>query len=66
MINLKHLRKKSGLTQKALAEIIGVTSKTVHNRETGRTKNLRLYHSSILVETLECNLKDLKEMEELK
>lgn len=54
------LRNKSGLTQKQVAESLGLTVQTISNWETGlRVPRLTPKQVLILCKTLQCSLEDL-------
>lgn len=57
---LARIRERSGLTQKQLADAIGVTVQTISNWETGiRKPRLYLEETSSLCEALSCTLDEL-------
>lgn len=54
------LRNKSGLTQKQVADSLGLTVQTISNWETGtRVPRLTPDQTLILCKTLQCSLEDL-------
>lgn len=54
------LRNKSGLTQKQVADSLGLTVQTISNWETGlRVPRLTPKQVLILCKTLQCSLEDL-------
>jgi transcriptional regulator with XRE-family HTH domain len=55
------LREKAGLTQAQLAVLIGVTSNTIQNWETGKSGVEQIERFLKLCEVLGCNLNDLIE-----
>jgi transcriptional regulator with XRE-family HTH domain len=55
---IKKMRKKCGLTQKELADAIGVTQKDVSRWETG-VYNPKVDKLLLIAEALSCDLKDL-------
>lgn len=55
-LNISHLRKKAGLTQGELAEILGVSVRTVHNYENGKGLDPSLLE--FLSVLFKCNLTD--------
>jgi len=62
-LNIAALRKKTGLTQRQLAEKLGVTPDTIANWERGR---VNLWHIEIFVKLCEifnCSHKELVELE---
>ena len=61
--NLKYLRKRKGfdLTQKELAEAIGVTVVTIYQIENGRGANIRT--AKKLADYFSCNIEDLFDWE---
>ncbi len=58
MINLKLARVKKGLTQRALAELIGVSVATINRIETGK-QVLRVDMLNKLADTLEIPVNEL-------
>ncbi|MBE9125414.1 MULTISPECIES: helix-turn-helix transcriptional regulator [unclassified Coleofasciculus] len=60
---LKKLREQSGLSQAALAKLVGVTGKTVSNWERGVTPaNLTLYQMKDLCSALGVTLEEFTEL----
>ena len=54
------LRKKVGITQKELAEALGVTDHTIRNWEKGREEpRLFIWQVKAMCELLQCSLDDL-------
>ncbi|ULP29975.1 MULTISPECIES: helix-turn-helix transcriptional regulator [Leptolyngbya] len=54
------LRKKAGVTQKAVADALGVTDHTVRNWEKGREEpRLFIWQVKALCDLLQCELGDL-------
>lgn len=54
------LRKKAGVTQKQLAQVLGVSDQTIRNWEKGREEpRLFLWQVKALCDTLNCSLDDL-------
>lgn len=59
-LTLKQLREKAGLSQEALARLLGVSSKTVSNWERGMSvASLTVPQMKILCEALSVELKEL-------
>jgi DNA-binding XRE family transcriptional regulator len=57
---LVQLRENAGLTQEALAQVLGVTDHTVRNWEKGRAEpKLTIKQMKALCQALQCNLSDL-------
>ncbi|MCR8746212.1 helix-turn-helix transcriptional regulator [Romboutsia lituseburensis] len=61
MINLKIARVKNNLTQKQLAELVGVSSSTINRIETGK-QVLKVDMLNKLVNILEIPINDLLEV----
>jgi len=60
-LRLKELRIKQGLTQRELAEMLGVTENTVANLESGRNGTRKLLQAIALCLLLQCKPDDLFE-----
>jgi DNA-binding XRE family transcriptional regulator len=59
-VTLVELRKKAGVTQKELAETVGVSETSVRNWEHGREEpRLFLWQVKALCNRLQCGLEDL-------
>lgn len=59
-LTLKQLRERAGLSQEALARLLGVSSKTVSNWERGISiASLTVPQMKILCEALDVELKEL-------
>lgn len=59
-LTLKQLRERAGLSQEALARLLGVSSKTVSNWERGiSVASLTVPQMKILCEALNVDLKEL-------
>ena len=61
-LRLKELRIKQGLTQRELAELLGVTENTVANLESGRNGTRKLLQAISLCLLLQCKPNDLFEI----
>lgn len=58
--NILRLRKRLGLTQKQIADAIGVTVQTVSNWEAGRSEPLlKIGQTLALCRVLQCSLEEL-------
>lgn len=64
---ISKLRAKSGLTQKQVADTLGLTVQTISNWENGvRTVRLTPKQALVLCEVLQCTLHDLANGSEVK
>jgi transcriptional regulator with XRE-family HTH domain len=62
---LMKLREKAGLTQRQVADVLGVTDQTVSNWENGvRQMKLTIKQTSLLCNLLGCSLDELLEQED--
>ncbi len=59
MLRVAELREKAGLTQRQLADLIGVTESTVRNLERNRNGVEQLERFIKLCDALNCNPSDL-------
>ncbi len=59
MSNIAKLRKKAGLTQRELADQVGVTETTIRNYEKSRNATEWFERVARLCEALKCSPKDL-------
>lgn len=59
-LTLVNLRHKAKVTQKTLADALGVSDHTIRNWEKGRAEaELQLWQVKALCRTLQCSLEDL-------
>jgi transcriptional regulator with XRE-family HTH domain len=59
MSNVAELRKQAGLTQRALADLVGVTESTIRNLENNRNGVEQIERVVKLCHALNCNADDL-------
>ena len=59
-LTLVELRKRAGVTQKMLADALGVSDHTIRNWEKGRAEaELQLWQVKALCRVLQCSLEEL-------
>jgi DNA-binding XRE family transcriptional regulator len=56
---LKHHRRKAGLTQSKLGEILGISRQSVNSWEAGRVATFSIKQIQLLCKALGCNAGDL-------
>ena len=64
MSKVSDLRKKAGLTQRQLADFVGVTESTIRNLENNRNGVEQMERFAKLCKALDCNPSDLFEYQE--